>query len=152
MTEKVPEPRLTLRLPNSGIKQVQSSSLSARQISPAFKPGGGDDTSHSILLDILSSVSDAHLMNTIGDERHVPAHSMEEASSTNYAHTTNIIIDDGRHVLENSMEEASSTKTKNANSMEETPSTKTKNAINYSSYEDETFLHRICLFYYYRNA
>ena len=58
---------------NSGIKQVQvqvqSSSSSARQISPTFKPGDGDDIPSDILLDILSS--DTHTMNTIiGDERH----------------------------------------------------------------------------------
>ena len=59
-------------------------SASARQTSPTFQPGGGDDISHQISVDILSSVLDAHTMNTIiGDERHVPKHSMEEASSTN---------------------------------------------------------------------
>ena len=65
-----------------------------------------------ILLDILSS--DTHTMNTIiGDERHVPKHSMEEASSTNNAHITDITIDDEhQYVQENPMEEASLTNTK----------------------------------------
>jgi len=104
---------------NSGIKQVQvqvqSSSLPARQISPTFKPGDDDDIPSDILLDILSS--DTHTMSTIiGDERHVPKHSMEEASSTNNAHITDIIIGDERqYVEENPMEEASLTNTRNAN-------------------------------------
>ena len=56
-------------------------------------------------------------MNTIiGDERHVPKHSMEEASSTKNAHITDIIIGDERqYVEENPMEEASLTNTRNAN-------------------------------------
>ena len=59
----------------------------------------------------------------------------------------NIFIDVERHVPENSTEKASPTKIKNANPLEEASLTKIKNAIYYSSYEDETFLHMICLFY-----
>ena len=62
-------------------------------------------------------ISDTHTMNTIiGEECHVPNHSMEEASSSNNAHITDITIDDERqYVQENPMEEASLTNTINAN-------------------------------------
>ena len=47
-------------------------------------------------------------------------HSMEEASSTNNAHITDIIIGDERqYVEENPIEEASLTNTRNANTSEE---------------------------------